>query len=63
MELPRGRFGLLAADREDRQAPAVRAAHADADQLAAAHETQRREKQVVGLKHWTLPWTAGGEVG
>ena len=21
------------------------------------------EEEVVGLKHWTLPWTAGGEVG
>jgi hypothetical protein len=52
-----------AADREDRDPPPVRAAHLDALELAAAHEPERPEEEVVGLKHWTLPWTAGGEVG
>ena len=50
-------------DREDRDPPPVRAAHLDALELAAADEPVRPEEKVVGLKHWTLPWTAGGEVG
>ena len=52
-----------AADREDRDPPPVRAAHLDTLELAAADEPERPEEEVVGLKHWTLPWTAGGEVG
>lgn len=51
-----------AADREDRDPPPVRAAHLDPLELAAADEPERPEEEVVGL-HWSLPWTAGGEVG
>jgi hypothetical protein len=52
-----------AGDREDRDPTPVRAAHLDASQLASADEPESPEEEVVGLKHWTLPWTAGGEVG
>jgi hypothetical protein len=52
-----------AADREDRDPPPVRAAHLDALDLAAADKAERPKEKVVGLKHWSLPWTAGGEVG
>ncbi len=52
-----------AADREDRDPSPVRAAHLDRLELAATHEPEGPEEEVVGLKHWTLPWTAGGEVG
>ena len=52
-----------AGDREDRHPTPVRAAHLDAPQLAPADEPEGSEEEVVGLKHWTLPWTAGGEVG
>jgi len=52
-----------AADREDRDPAPVRPAHLDAVKLAATHEPEGSEEEVVGLKHWTLPWTAGGEVG
>jgi hypothetical protein len=44
-----------AADQEDRHAAAVRAAHLDALKLAAAHETEGAEKQVVRLEHVSLP--------
>jgi len=54
---------LRAGDREDRDPSPVRAAHLDAPQLAPADEPEGPEEQIVGLKHWTLPWTAGGEVG
>jgi hypothetical protein len=50
-------------DREDRDPTPIRAAHLDASQLAPADEPEGSEEEVVGLKHWTLPWTAGGEVG
>ena len=50
-------------DREDRDPSPVRATHLDTLELAAADEPEGPEEQVVGLKHWTLPWTAGGEVG
>ena len=52
-----------AGDREDGDPTPVRAAHLDALQLAPADEPEGSENEVVGLKHWTLPWTAGGEVG
>jgi hypothetical protein len=52
-----------ARDREDRHAPPVRAAHLDRLELAAANEPEGPEEEIVGLEHWTLPWTAGGEVG
>jgi hypothetical protein len=52
-----------AADREDRDPTPVRAAYLDALELAPADEPEGPEEEVVGLKHWTLPWTAGGEVG
>ena len=52
-----------AADPEDRDPTPVRAAHLDALELAPADEPEGPEEEVVGLKHWTLPWTAGGEVG
>jgi hypothetical protein len=39
-------------DREDRHAPTVRAAHLDAAQLAAAHEPEGAEEEVVRLEHW-----------
>jgi hypothetical protein len=52
-----------AGDREDRDPTPVRAAHLDAFELAPADEPEGPEEEVVGLEHWTLPWTAGGEVG
>jgi hypothetical protein len=52
-----------AGDREDRDPTPVRAAHLDTLELAPADKPESPEKEVVGLKHWTLPWTAGGEVG
>jgi len=52
-----------AADPEDREASPVRAAYLDASKLAPADEPEGPEEEVVGLQHWTLPWTAGGEVG
>jgi len=52
-----------AADREDCDATPVRAAHLDTLELASADEPEGSEEEVVGLEHWTLPWTAGGEVG
>jgi hypothetical protein len=52
-----------AADREDRDPTPVRAAHLDTLEFAPADEPEGPEEQVIGLKHWTLPWTAGGEVG
>ncbi len=52
-----------AADREDRDPSPVRSAHLDALELAPANEPECPEEEVVGLEHWTLPWTAGGEVG
>ena len=54
---------LRAGDREDRHPTPVRAAHLDTLELAPAHEPEGSEEEIVGLKHWTLPWTAGGEVG
>ena len=48
-----------AADREDRDPPPVRAPHLDALELAAADQPERAKEKVVGLKHWTLPWTVG----
>jgi len=38
-----------AADREDRDATPVRPAHLDRAQLAAAHEPEGSEEEVVGL--------------
>ena len=61
--LARGLLDAGTGDREDRDAAAVRAAHLDARELAAAHEPEGPKEEVVGLKHWRLPWTAGGEVG
>jgi len=55
--------GAGAADREDRDPSPVRAAHLDTVELAPADEPEGPEEEIVGLKHWTLPWTAGGEVG
>jgi len=52
-----------AADREDRDPSPVRPAHLDTIELTAADEPESPEKEVVGLKHLALPWTAGGEVG
>ncbi len=52
-----------AADREDRDPSPVRAAHLDTLELTAADEPEGSEEEVVGLNHWALPWTAGGEVG
>ena len=52
-----------AGDHEDRDPPPVRAAHLDALELAAADKPESPEEEVVGLKHWTLPWTARGEAG
>jgi len=51
------------ADREDRDPPPVRAAYVDALELTAPDEAERAQEKVVGLKHWCLPWTTGGEVG
>ena len=52
-----------AGDREDRDPTPVRAAYLDTLELAPADEPEGPEEEIVGLKHWTLPWTAGGEVG
>jgi hypothetical protein len=59
-------FGVLhprTRDPEDGDAPAVHPTHLDSLKLTAADEPQGPEKEIVGLQHWTLPWTAGGEVG
>ena len=54
-------------DPEDRHPPAVHAPDLDVAQLAAAHEAEGRDKQVLGLKHRRLPQshpsTHGGEFG
>ncbi len=63
MVVPHGLVEPGAADREDRDSTPVRAAHLDALELAPADEAEGPEEEVVGLQHWTLPWTAGGEVG
>lgn len=42
-------------DQEDRHAPAVHAPELDLPKLAAAHETEGAQEQVVRLKHWHLP--------
>ena len=52
-----------AADREDRDAAPVRAAHLDAVKLAATHEPEGSEEEVVGLKHWALPVDCGRRGG
>jgi hypothetical protein len=52
-----------ASDREDRHTPPVHAAHLDRLELAATHEPEGSEEEVVRLKHWPSLWTAGGEVG
>jgi hypothetical protein len=44
-----------ARDREDRHAPPVRAAHLDRLELAATHEPEGSEEEVVRLKHWGPP--------
>ena len=61
--LPLGVLHARARDPEDRHAPAVRAAHQHRSQLAAAHQAECPEEEVVRLQHWRLPWTKGGEVG
>jgi len=52
-----------ARDLKDRHAPAVGAAHEHRRELAATHEAESPEEEVVRLQHWRLPWTLGGEVG
>jgi len=42
-------LGAGTADREDRDAAPVRPAHLDRAQLAAAHEPEGSEEEVVGL--------------
>ena len=51
------------ADREDRDSPPVRPAHRDALELAATHEPEGSEEEVVGLKHWGLPVDCGRRGG
>jgi len=52
-----------ARDREDRYAPPVRAAHLDRLELAATHEPEGSEEEVVRLKHWALPVDCGRRGG
>jgi hypothetical protein len=52
-----------AADREDRDPAPVRAAHLDAVKLAATHEPEGSEEEVVRLKHWSLPVDCGRRGG
>jgi hypothetical protein len=53
----------LARDREDRHASPVCAAHLDRLELAAAHEPEGSEEEVVRLKHWALPVDCGRRGG
>lgn len=55
-------------DAEDSQPPAVQASDLDVAQLAATHQAQGAQEEILGLHHRRLPcsrdpWTAGGEVG
>ena len=55
-------------DAEDGQPPAVHPADLDVAQLAATHEAQGAQEEILGLDHRRLPcsrtrWTGGGEVG
>jgi hypothetical protein len=61
--VPDGFLEPRAADREDRHPTPIRAAYLDALEFAPADEPEGTKEEVVGLKHWTLSWTAGGEVG
>ena len=56
MVVPRCGVDPRTGDREDRDSPPVRAAHLDRAQLAAAHEPEGPEEEVVRLKHWVLPY-------
>jgi hypothetical protein len=56
-------LGAGAADREDRDPTPVRAAHLDTAQLAATHEPEGSEEEVVRLKHWALPVDYGRRGG
>jgi hypothetical protein len=56
-------LGSGASDREDRDATSVRAAHLDSAQLAATHEPEGSEEEVVRLKHWALPVDYGRRGG
>jgi hypothetical protein len=50
-------------DREDRYTPAVGAAHLDCLELAATHEPEGAEEEVVGLEHWLPPVDCGRRGG
>jgi hypothetical protein len=52
-----------AGDREDRDAASVRAAYLDPPQLAATHEPEGPEEEVVRLKHLALPVDYGRRGG
>jgi len=60
-------FHAGAFDPEDRHPLPVDAPDLDVAQFAAAHQPQRPQVQVLGLKHRRLPllpqclWTGGGE--
>lgn len=52
-----------ARDREDRHAAPVRAAYLHRLELAATHEPEGSEEEVVRLKHWALPVDCGRRGG
>ena len=53
-------FGIVdavAVDPEEGHGPAVDQSDDDVAQLAATHEPEGSEEQVIGLEHACLPWT------
>jgi hypothetical protein len=52
-----------ASDREDRDATTIRAAYLDRAQLAATHEPEGSEKEIVGFQHLALPVDCGRRGG
>jgi hypothetical protein len=61
--VPHGLLDIRAADREDRDAAAVRATDLDPLELAATHETEGPEEEVVCLEHACLPVDCGRRGG
>jgi hypothetical protein len=50
-------------DAKERHRPAVDVPDHDLMQLAAAHEAEGPEEQVIGLEHARLPWTGRAGLG
>jgi hypothetical protein len=61
--VPRRVVDARAGDREDRDAAPVRAAHLDPAQLAAPHEPEGPEEEIVGFQHVVLPVDCGRRGG